>query len=257
MRELIGRLRAEPINPAATAVVLVDLQVLDASSEGSQALRAKAGGQWDLVQLYFERVERVVMPAVHRLRELAQLAGMPTLFTRCVSQTADARDNGNRFRQFGIAVTPKDRDADLLPGLVPGPLDIIYDKTTASAFWSTSLERGLRQMGISTLLVGGVVTSGCVESLVRDACDLDFTTILLSDACADRTTALHEDALARLDGNFAVVSTVSETIRQATEKVTLLKKGAPDPEPASRGATSRKDAHSSTIAHPFASTEET
>jgi nicotinamidase-related amidase len=235
VRELVGQLRPCPIVPASTAVVLVDLQVLDASREGSQALRAQASGQWEVFRPYFERVEQVVLPAALQLHKLANRWRMPTIFTRCRSQTASARDNGRRFRDFQISVPPNSNDAALLPQLRPGPEDLIVDKTTASAFWSTSLERSLRQMGISTLLIGGVVTSGCVESLVRDACDLDFGTVLIADACADRTTALHDEAIARLDGNFAIVRTVEEIARSlggTAKRPHKLQRGAGCQQPA-------------------------
>jgi len=85
---------------------------------------------------------------------------------------------------------------------VPG--DFVLDKTTASPFWSTTIERLLAQLGVDNLLVTGVVTSGCVESAVRDACDLDYRVVLVEDACADRQPDLHADAVRRLNNNFAV-----------------------------------------------------
>ena len=81
----------------------------------------------------------------------------------------------------------------------------MLDKTTASPFWSTAIERLLASCGVENLLVTGVVTSGCVESTVRDACDLDYRVVLVEDACADRQQPLHDDAVRRLNNNFAVV----------------------------------------------------
>jgi nicotinamidase-related amidase len=205
VRDLIGRLREFPIVPDRAALLLVDLQYLDASAEGEQATRARRDGTWDEIAPYFARLEQVAVPAAQRLIAACRDAAIPVMYTRCVSLTPDARDNGRRFREFGIVIAPDSRDAQLLEDLGARPGELVWNKTTASVFLSTAIDRTLRQMGIDTLLVGGVVTSGCVESAVRDACDLDYGVVLVEDACADRTDDLHAQALTRLQRNFAIV----------------------------------------------------
>lgn len=214
VRDLIGRLRDVPIDPRRTALLLIDLQYLDASPRGEQGMRAKREGTWDTIAPYFERLETTAVPAARRLIDAARASGIPVMFTRCVSFAPDQRDNGRRFREFGINVSPESRDAQILDELDPQPGDLILSKTTASVFLSTALERTLRQMGIETLIVGGVVTSGCVESAVRDACDLDFGVVLVDEACADRTSDLHEQALRRLNRNFAIVRSLDATVAE-------------------------------------------
>lgn len=214
IRDLIGRLRDVSIEPTRSALLLVDLQYLDASAEGEQAVRARRAGTWPEIAPYFERVAATVVPATSRLLAAAREHSMPVMFTRCVSFTPDARDNGRRFREFGIVVPPDSRDAEILQELDQRPGDLVWSKTTASVFLSTNIDRTLRQMGIDTLVVGGVVTSGCVESAVRDACDLDYGVVLVDDACADRTPELHEQALKRLHRNFATVRSSEDVLAE-------------------------------------------
>jgi ureidoacrylate peracid hydrolase len=218
VRDLIGRLREFPLLPSRAALLLIDLQYLDASSDGEQAVRARRDGTWDEIAPYFARVEEVVVPAATRLIAASRAVGTPVMFTRCVSFTPDARDNGRRFREFGIMVGPDERDAQLLADLDARPGDLVWNKTTASVFLSTGIDRTLRQMGVDTLLVGGVVTSGCVESAVRDACDLDYGVMLVADACADRTPELHRQALKRLQRNFAIVRSTDAVVAELTAK---------------------------------------
>ncbi len=109
-------------------------------------------------------------------------------------------------------IPPGDPQAEFLAALPIADGDLIVDKTTASPFNSTDLTARLRERGVTAVLVAGVVTSGCVESTVREACDLDFEVVLIEDGCADRRPAAHADAIARLDGNFAIAWT-SETTR--------------------------------------------
>ena len=216
VRDLIGRLHDVAVEPGRGALLLIDLQYLDAAADGEQGQRARRTGTWTEIEPYFERLRTTSVPAAMELIKASRAAGMPVMFTRCVSFTAGQRDNGRRFREFGINVPPDSRDAQILEELDPQPGDLILSKTTASVFLSTAIDRTLRQMGIETLVVGGVVTSGCVESAVRDACDLDYKVVLVDEACADRTPELHEQALKRLHRNFATVRSLSETLEQIT-----------------------------------------
>ena len=80
----------------------------------------------------------------------------------------------------------------------------------------TNLDRLLQTMGIENLVFCGTSTNGCVESAVKDAADLGYRNLLVSDACAAGSEEGHEAALARLDGGpNVVVSTAEMTARLA------------------------------------------
>jgi nicotinamidase-related amidase len=211
-RAVVGRLEPPDLTRTRPALVVIDLQELDASPSGAHAQQARELGRWAEIEPYFARVGEVVVPNVGRLAGAVRDRGGAVIYVRCRSLTPDARDNGRRFREFGIAVGSDDPGAALLDGLDVRPEDIVLDKTTASPFWSTQLEHLLRQLGTECLIVAGVVTSGCIESTVRDACDLDYQVVLVEDACADRRPALHEDAIRRLNNNFAVARSTDEVL---------------------------------------------
>jgi nicotinamidase-related amidase len=214
VRTVVGRLETPDLARATTALVVIDLQVLDADPDGAHARRAHELGTWPQIEDYFARVGELVVPGVNRLATAVRERGGPVIFVRCCSLTPSARDNGRRFRDFGIEVGRDDPQAALLRELEVDREDIVLDKTTASPFWSTSLERVLGQFGVECLLVAGVVTSGCCESTVRDACDLDYQVLLVEDACADREPELHADALRRLHNNFALVADTDSVLRR-------------------------------------------
>ena len=223
VRAVVGRLVAPDLARTRCALVVIDLQLLDAAADGEHALRARAIGHWPEVEAYFARVAEVVAPNVRRL---ARARSEPVIYVRCRSLTPDARDNGRRFRDFGIAVGCDDPQAAILPELEVLPGDVVLDKTTASPFWSTAIERLLAQLGVESLLVTGVVTSGCVESTVRDACDLDYRVVLVEDACADRQPQLHADAVRRLNNNFAVALSTAAVL-EMVGAVSSLERSAP------------------------------
>jgi ureidoacrylate peracid hydrolase len=62
-------------------------------------------------------------------------------------------------------------------------------------------------MGKRQLVVAGFITDQCVNSAVRDACDLGYLVTLVTDACASYTLERHSQALAELKGYCRRVTT--------------------------------------------------
>jgi maleamate amidohydrolase len=98
--------------------------------------------------------------------------------------------------------------------LKPAPGEPVVAKQYASAFSGTSLAATLAVSGVDTLVVCGVSTSGCVRASATDAMAHGLRPMVVGDACADRTTALHEANLADLDAKYADVVT-SDAARDA------------------------------------------
>jgi ureidoacrylate peracid hydrolase len=63
----------------------------------------------------------------------------------------------------------------------------------------------LRALGITRLLVAGVVTNVCVESTVRSAAQRDFDVTVASD-CTAAADGFHQPALRGMEAVFASVS---------------------------------------------------
>ena len=68
-------------------------------------------------------------------------------------------------------------------------------------------------MEIEALFVVGVYTNECVETTVRDACDLGYLVTVVEDCCATVTPELHNATLATLRDRYARVMTISEVIQ--------------------------------------------
>ena len=75
------------------------------------------------------------------------------------------------------------------------PADISVEKVAYSAFYMSRLEWVLRKVGITSLIVGGIVSNGGVASTVRDAHVRDFTTLVLRDGCAAFSPSTHQSAM--------------------------------------------------------------
>lgn len=80
------------------------------------------------------------------------------------------------------------------------PADYTIERVTYSAFYQTRLEYLLNALGISHLILAGLVTNGAVATTLRDAHLRNFETALLSDGSAAFLQAVHEATLTSLSG---------------------------------------------------------
>ncbi|MEO8453067.1 MAG: isochorismatase family protein [Gemmatimonadota bacterium] len=92
--------------------------------------------------------------------------------------------------------------------------DLMAIKSGASAFFpgKCNLKEQLDPLGIDTLLIAGAVTNICCESSARDAGELEYKVILVSDALSGHAHGLHEATLATFYRIFGDVRPSSEII---------------------------------------------
>lgn len=109
------------------------------------------------------------------------------------------------------------------PEAMPLPGEPVIVKRVNSAFIGTDLEQRLRDAGIDTLVVAGVITNNSVEATVRMAGNLGFDVRLVEDACftyprfdhAGRLRSaeeVHAMSLANMDGEYCTVVTTSTVL---------------------------------------------
>jgi nicotinamidase-related amidase len=146
--------------------------------------------------------------AAAELLALARSAGIPVLHTRVEFQSG-GRDGGVFFRKVA-ALRTFERGADpalqqFARGLEPTPGETVITKQYASAFFGTSLASTLTALGVDTLLIAGVSTSGCVRASALDACQYGFIPLVVREAVGDRAPGPHESALFDLQAKYAEV----------------------------------------------------
>lgn len=127
----------------------------------------------------------------------ARAADVPVVFTRHVYRPGRPDEGAALIRNSpelagvaGLAVGTW--DGEVCAELGCGPDDLVVDKVRFDAFQWTSLEPLLRGLGVTALMICGVVTNICVETTARSAFMRDFPVTLLADCCAAKTRRLHE-----------------------------------------------------------------
>ncbi len=148
-----------------------------------------------------------------RLLAAARRAQIPVLHTRVEFQPGGA-DGGVFFRKVGalecfVRGNPLGEYGE---GLEPADDEVVVVKQYASGFFGTSLASTLTSLGIDTLIITGVSTSGCVRATALDACQHGFVPIVVRDACGDRDQRVHEANLFDLDAKYADVVSEQEVL---------------------------------------------
>ncbi|MES0884904.1 cysteine hydrolase [Roseibium sp. SCP14] len=88
--------------------------------------------------------------------------------------------------------------------------DTRITKQRHSAFAGSSLHERLQAAGRDTLIVTGTLTNVCCETTTRDAMQLNYNSIFVSDANGTRTDEEHMASLINLALYFADVMTTDE-----------------------------------------------
>ena len=179
------------IEPRATALLLVDLQVAHLDPDRGLGRRLQAHPAQHAY--YYGRVRDVVLPNVARLQAFFRENGLQIIYTRLGLQTADGRDLAPwswqaAAQQAAPAAPPRyppgAPERELWPTLAPRPDELVLDKIALSPFNSTALDQYLHNMQIENLVVAGVLSDAAVETTARDAGDRGYHVIAVEDACA-------------------------------------------------------------------------
>jgi nicotinamidase-related amidase len=186
--------QSPPLEAPHTALLVMDYQggVVDRLPEADQLLeRARAaidlvrdwGGQVGYVRVAFED-DDFDFPDSSRM-------GL------------SVRDSGRAFHADSPTTAIDERVA-------PAAGDVVVRKTRVGAFSTTDLHDQLQDLGVDTIVVAGISTSGVVLSTVIEAHDLDYRVLVLADGCADTDAEVHSFLLERILPRRAAVITLAE-----------------------------------------------
>ena len=103
-------------------------------------------------------------------------------------------------------------DVELHEGVAPADGELVITKVRPGPFSTTALDVTLREMGCDNLVIMGVATSGCVLSSVRWAVDVNYSFIVVSDACSDGDPEVHRVLTEKVYPRQGTVMTTDELL---------------------------------------------
>jgi len=194
-----GLSRDVPVEKGKTALLFIDVQKYSAPGGGAYTHLAPAEVEARYGYFFREMRDRAI-PNMQRLQLAARAAGVEVMYTVIESLTQDGRDLSLDYKISRLFCPKGSRDAEVLDEIAPASDEILIPKTSSSVFVSTHIHYVLGNLGIKYLILAGVLTDQCVDSAVRDACDLGYLVTLATDACATLSPENHASALANNRG---------------------------------------------------------
>jgi ureidoacrylate peracid hydrolase len=205
--------REVEIDPRHAALLIVDVQNYTARRDGDEYRDLTEREIEGRFGYFFRTMEDGALPNLQRLQAACRRGGIEVLYTVIESLTVDGRDRGLDYKISGLHVPKGSWDAQMLDAIAPTEDEIVIPKTSSSPFISTNIDYVLRNLGVRSLILAGILTDQCIDSSARNACDLGYLVTIATDACATHSRQRHEWSL-RNNRGYARQRTTAELVAE-------------------------------------------
>jgi nicotinamidase-related amidase len=203
----------EVVDVSSTALLVIDMQNDFVAPDGALA---RSGGNTEPL--------RAIIPALTSLAALCRQHDVPVIHARLLTLPDGLSDSVGSLR-FKLRVnknySPDNRTplaytvkgtwgAEFIAESQPEPGEVVIEKFRSSALCDTPLDLILRAQRITTVLVTGCTTEGCVEATVRDLAARDYMPVVLRDCVASDHLELHTASLVVMGGYGADLASSAE-----------------------------------------------
>jgi nicotinamidase-related amidase len=129
--------------------------------------------------------------AIRRLLDVARPLGVPVFYS--TGKLAHNPAERGRWKGSSTALGVQDPEAHVIvPEIAPRDDESVVTKRYPSAFFGTELASLLTHHQVDTLIVTGMVTSGCVRATVVDAFSYNYIVVVPEECVADRGVLPHK-----------------------------------------------------------------
>jgi ureidoacrylate peracid hydrolase len=172
------------------------------------------GGSYDILGMDISHYREVV-PRIRDLIRMCREARVPVFYTQAVREASGIdlltkthrilpKSREERIKKRPICIRGT-WDADIVDDIRPHENDHVVIKRRDSAFHDTETGVWLRSIGIDTLIFCGIDTSICVETSLREAFNIGYDVILVSDATASSNRKHYESTLENVRDYYGIV----------------------------------------------------
>jgi nicotinamidase-related amidase len=185
------------INSTRTAILIMDYQN-------------------DIVGMLPEHLRAPLLDSANAILKKARQAHLPVIYV--VVRFRDGYPEIDPHNKLFTGLKESGRLREGTPGaeihdrVAPLKEDVVVTKRRVGAFSTTDLETILRSKNIKTLVLLGISTSGVVLSTVRWAADMDYSIVVVSDACADPDAEVNRILMDKVFPRQVTVVTTRELI---------------------------------------------
>jgi ureidoacrylate peracid hydrolase len=199
--------RDVPLVPVRAALLFVDVQNFSCHPDGAEWSAMSPEDRAEQMTPFLHKMKTRVLPRMRRLQAACRSARIEVIYTTIESLTVDGRDRSLDYKITGFNVPKGSWDGKVVDEIAPGEDEIILPKSSSSVFVSTNIDYVLRNLGVQQLVISGVLTDQCVESAIRDACDLGYLVTQVTDACATFTEERQSASIRAVRGYCRQITT--------------------------------------------------
>lgn len=171
-----------------------------------------------------------VITQINKLADFSRRIGIPVIWVRHninITTDQDGTDAGlypifhdmNQVR----SASNRSKGTEIIPSMHFDPaIDYVVYKNRYSAFLSNppELRKKLESLNRTQLIVTGIAANVCVESTLRDAMQLDYEVVLISDGVTAINETLLESTLMNTRLFFGDVRTTKEVMVALSQNIT-------------------------------------
>ncbi len=194
------------IVPDRAALLFIDVQNFACHADGAEWTEMSEAERAEKKGPFLERMA-VAIPNMQAIQAACRKAGIEVMYTTIESLTRDGRDRSLDYKITGFNVPKGSWDGKVIDEIAPGDDEIVILKSSSSVFVSTNIDYVLRNLGVQQVILSGCLTDQCVESAIRDACDLGYLVTQVTDACVTYTDERQSASLRAIKGYCRQVTT--------------------------------------------------
>jgi nicotinamidase-related amidase len=159
-----------------------------------------------------------ILATVAKATAAARAARVPVIYVRVAFREGSPEVSAKNMKFSALVRSGSFNEADegtlVNPAVAPLSGDITITKRRTSAFSGSDLDVVLRALGVDSLVLTGIATSGVVLSTLRQASDLDFRITVLRDGCVDGDEEVHRVLMDKVFPRQATVIAANTWIEQ-------------------------------------------
>src|SRR5262245_7542169 len=153
--------REVPLVPAQSALLFIDVRNFSAHRDGAEFRDLPKAEFEQKYGWYFRELGARVIPNMKRLLAAFRKAKVEVLHTTIESLTRDGRDRSLDYKITGFNVPKGSWDGKVIDQLAPLEDEIWLPKSSSSVFVSTHIDYLLRNLGVTQLVISGLITDQC------------------------------------------------------------------------------------------------
>ncbi|MFW6304883.1 MAG: cysteine hydrolase family protein [Candidatus Saliniplasma sp.] len=207
LKSLSSPLTREELSEGKLALIIIDLQY-NLTAQGHGVLKqAEELGVREGYEYYYDRIQNLIIPNIQKLLKNFRTSEKMIVFTK-IRSGSSFRDQSDDDSIEGL----DDKEGVILKEVMPTNDDIIITKNDPDIFSGTGLDQMLRENGINTLIMAGVLTNECVQASVLRAIENGYRVVLVEDSTAAFSEEIHEKAMDLIEDNSIIITSTEDIL---------------------------------------------